>query len=422
MKKEIKTGLCALVGAAALAVAPMQAVHANAQQQPRLYDLEEILTPVWEGDTCYQESVLPVMRGGEDVTVSLLYPATEIIKVQNANLTVTYEKGVDYDVVDGELLVYSQGAIHGISYMEFHPTAGQFPNVEDGGYLCFHEGAYFHDRQIVVTYKHKTKYKGYIPKNKGQLLPKLHSKLQEGETLDLFVLGDSISVGANSSGFSEINVSPYMPIYPQLFADGLRQQYGLNSVNVYNHSVGGKDSAWGVSQIESVLASHENVDLAVIAFGMNDGGLSPTAFCANLQLMINAVHTKFPNAEILLVAPMLPNPKSSYNKNQSLFAAEMETTFECEGIAVANMTAVHGSLLSKKSYADMTGNNINHPNDYLARVYAQTLLTTVKKADEKPNGAQRGCGATMDSALCMPILAALAFALKSKTCKKQICK
>jgi hypothetical protein len=86
------------------------------------------------------------------------------------------------------------------------------------------------------------------------------------------------------------------------------------------------------------------------------------------------------------------------------------------------MTAVHGSLLSKKSYADMTGNNINHPNDYLARVYAQTLLTTVKKADEKPNGAQRGCGAAMDSAVCMPILAALAFALKSKTCKKEICK
>ena len=28
----------------------------------------------------------------------------------------------------------------------------------------------------------------------------------------------------------------------------------------------------------------------------------------------------------------------------------------------------------------MTGNNINHPNDYLARVYAQTLLATLEDA------------------------------------------
>ena len=44
-----------------------------------------------------------------------------------------------------------------------------------------------------------------------------------------------------------------------------------------------------------------------------------------------------------------------------------------EGVAVAKMTDMHLHLLSLKRYWDMTGNNINHPNDFLARVYAQVV-------------------------------------------------
>lgn len=37
------------------------------------------------------------------------------------------------------------------------------------------------------------------------------------------------------------------------------------------------------------------------------------------------------------------------------------------------MTDMHTHLLRLKRYWDMTGNNINHPNDFLARVYAQVV-------------------------------------------------
>ena len=37
------------------------------------------------------------------------------------------------------------------------------------------------------------------------------------------------------------------------------------------------------------------------------------------------------------------------------------------------MTSIHSQLLEKKKYLDMTGNNINHINDYLGRWYAQIL-------------------------------------------------
>ena len=159
MKEKIKTSLCVLAGAVVLATAPMQALHANASEQSHLYNMEEILTPVWEGEISYQESVLPVMRGSGDITIPLLYSATEIIKVQNAGLTITYQEGKDYDVVDGELVVRWKGDIHIMPFEEFYPESSPFKNLEDGGYLSFSEGAYFHNRQIVVTYKHKTKYR-----------------------------------------------------------------------------------------------------------------------------------------------------------------------------------------------------------------------------------------------------------------------
>ncbi|CDB87340.1 putative uncharacterized protein [Firmicutes bacterium CAG:170] len=42
------------------------------------------------------------------------------------------------------------------------------------------------------------------------------------------------------------------------------------------------------------------------------------------------------------------------------------------------MTEVHRKLLERKSFADMTGNNVNHPNDFLARWYAQYIVGMLK--------------------------------------------
>ena len=47
-------------------------------------------------------------------------------------------------------------------------------------------------------------------------------------------------------------------------------------------------------------------------------------------------------------------------------------------VAVANLTQIHKDILATgKKYRDMTGNNINHPNDFIARVYAQVVLRTL---------------------------------------------
>ncbi len=46
-----------------------------------------------------------------------------------------------------------------------------------------------------------------------------------------------------------------------------------------------------------------------------------------------------------------------------------------DGIALADMTSVWTEFLEHKRDWDMTGNGVNHPNDFGHRVYAQVLST-----------------------------------------------
>jgi hypothetical protein len=45
------------------------------------------------------------------------------------------------------------------------------------------------------------------------------------------------------------------------------------------------------------------------------------------------------------------------------------------GVVLADLTSVWGTLLKKKSFYDLTGNGLNHPNDFGHLVYAQAILS-----------------------------------------------
>ena len=364
-----------------------------------LFSTEEILAPVWEGNVSYQESVLAVEEeDGSLAPVSLLYPIGEIVSVKSASLLVAYEAEKDYSVRDGKLVIKKDGAIPVLTYSEFHPATGT-SGFEDrnGGYVLWKEGSWFHSKQIVVTYTHAEGYAGYVPEGKGRLLERTLQKL-EGDTLNLLVYGDSISTGANSSGHPSIHVSPNMPIYPELFAAGLKSLYGIETVNVYNASVGGTDSAWGLSNLRGgVLDKYEDIDLALLAFGMNDTVRDAESYARNMQKMAKGLKSKYEDADILLVAPMLPNRDAyTFYGNQAYFYGALKE-YETQGIAAVDVTGVHAGLLEAKRYADMTGNNVNHANDYLARVYAQTLLKTLEISDYGKPGEEDSSGGDSDS-------------------------
>jgi hypothetical protein len=43
-------------------------------------------------------------------------------------------------------------------------------------------------------------------------------------------------------------------------------------------------------------------------------------------------------------------------------------------VAVADVTSVWGELMKTKRFSDVSGNNVNHPNDFGHRVYAQVIV------------------------------------------------
>ena len=50
-------------------------------------------------------------------------------------------------------------------------------------------------------------------------------------------------------------------------------------------------------------------------------------------------------------------------------------------LTVVPITALHAETLERKKYWDMTANNINHPNDMLIRMYAQTFAEVIAAAE-----------------------------------------
>ena len=45
-----------------------------------------------------------------------------------------------------------------------------------------------------------------------------------------------------------------------------------------------------------------------------------------------------------------------------------------DGVALEDLTGLWAALLASKSVDDLSGNGVNHPNDFGHRLYAQTIL------------------------------------------------
>ena len=140
-------------------------------------------------------------------------------------------------------------------------------------------------------------------------------------------------------------------------------------------------SRWanGWHGLEAVTAVREqDPDLVVLAFGMNDGTekVDPEAFRHNIMGIKRSVLDRNPKAEFILISTTVANPESVFDGRQREY---LPILTECmgQGDILVNMTEVHDHLLTRKHFVDMTGNNINHPNDFVHRMYAQTILTTL---------------------------------------------
>ncbi len=357
------------------------ATHQKSSQK-QLENIDQLLTPVWEGNTIYEESVMVMTnQNGTIDPISLLYPMDEIVSVMDAVKSIRYVEGVDYSLADGKLVIPSGSAIPVTDYNEYYFSEagdGHKPLIDGSGYTYFVEGTYWHFRQIVVTYHHSGTWTGDIPYGQSYRLPKTMQKLKNGENLQIVVNGLSTTTGCNVS--SKINAQPYLPNWATMTTQALQREYGDAEISMVNTAVGGTLAAWGAENVQSNIIDY-NPDLVFIEFGLNDPDI--TAFRTNMQSMVASIKQALPDCEIVLVQSPLANPdvRGHYAHQDAYISVLWQIAESYEGIAVANVSTVFDHLLSVKPFRDMTGNNVNHYNDFIERVYTQVILKVFDDAE-----------------------------------------
>jgi acyl-CoA thioesterase I len=338
------------------------------------------LQPFWSSDVVVAEPVLFIRDpdSGES-RGSLLFPIAEVLEVHDSTGGVTYQAGADYqfNVGSREIIVPAGSRIVSKLPAELRRPAGsqqhRLTHRDGNGEILFGATLEYHQMQTLVTYrKSDSQWPVTMPTFDAGRLPKTIAKLREHQEISIVLLGDSISTGCNASGWG--GGPPYQPAYQDLLVQHLQAHYETK-VKLTNLSVGGTATPWGITKIEEVIQAQP--DLVVIAFGMNDcAGRPANDYGQNVATMIENTRAKVPGAEFILVASMLGNRDWILLQHDLLPKYRDELASLCQpGIALADMNSVWEEFFKRKQDADLTGNGVNHPNDFGHRVYAQVLAT-----------------------------------------------
>jgi hypothetical protein len=112
-------------------------------------------------------------------------------------------------------------------------------------------------------------------------------------------------------------------------------------------------------------------DLVILAFSMNHDEPAP-AFGSVMRQLRNAIQTADPQADIVLVACMTANPRIRPMERYVGYRDALRN-LELPNVVLADVTAPWLELLNRKPFSDLSGNNVNHPNDFVHRLYAQVI-------------------------------------------------
>jgi lysophospholipase L1-like esterase len=358
-------------------ILPLFSLLCSAGELPRAWAAGKV-----EGDPLFF-----VRKEGEQAAAPLLHVPSEAPVIRSATLEVTYEAGRDYVWEPGsrEIKLTPGSRIPATAFAALHPapkSPHSYSAFRDGkAWMLFGEGRYFHDLQCVASYPAKEEWKAPRPAPAPEAqLARIRAKLKAASAVKLVTLGDSISTGANASGSA--GAPPLQPGYPGLVAGGLESQFG-SKVTSKNLSVGGMDSAWGLKQVPSVVA--EAPDLVLLAFGMNDasGKRKPAEFAGIIKQTVDQIRAGRPECDVILISPMTANPEWSHSA-PDLYPAYAKVLGELcgPGCAMADVTSVWTAVLERKPYLCLTGNGLNHPNDFGHRLYADVVLASIGSKQE----------------------------------------
>ena len=326
-------------------------------------NFDQYMRPFWSADTIYNELIF---LNGAGTSAKLMFTPTQILSVKNYNQTITYTQGTDY-------------TLNGNTLTQLNPAMSSSVSLTVGSGLQNKQ----HTSWINVTYK-PSRSDWSISNNftyRGSQLPKTMAKLNSGQPVKMQAIGMSITAGLNVSGFAGdpnnfTPTFPYMHSYIDMLGQRLNQVFP-GPITIYNSSCGGKMAAW-VDTYCPALVNPNNPDLVFIDMGMNDiWGTSAVAFKNSIQSAMNKMKQHNPNVEFVLIGNMLPDVSgmgAPANGAVDMYGFRTQyLNMDTVGVVFFDMTSISDSIYDRKGAYQCTANSL-HPNDYLARWYAQGLF------------------------------------------------
>ena len=328
--------------------------------KPQLF---ELMRPFWQGGKISQEAVALISANGEPPMGTLMFRPSRIVSVTNYDGSVAYKQEIDYRVAGRTLIGVPGSQISRIQDEKL--LKGETAWNEIGG------------QQVLVTYEHEDAWTGPVQPYVGADLPNTAQKLEDHEPLEIVAYGDSITFGVGSSHMQRLR--PYQIPWIDLLDRELVATYGDRTITLDNASQSGADSNWAKTMAGRMVASL-HPDLVIIAFGQNDfWRVSPDSFAENIASVIHTVRQVQPKAEFLLISTMRFDPaysaKPSYWNTVTQYEERLRALTGI-GVQLVDMTAISGAVFAAKAPKDCLNDPL-HPNDYLSRWYAQSMMAAL---------------------------------------------
>jgi lysophospholipase L1-like esterase len=346
----------------------------NPDDSQKQWHLDE---PFWRSNRVFGESLF-FIRESPDVSPKsrlLFLPAGPLL-LTSASREVRFTSPADYVVAADTVTLPAGSRIPFMDRAALYPAIGSencmdHKRGEERVGLFFSEGHLFHDRQAEASYEHQSVWQGFTPAAQLDRLAGTVAKLRAPVSLKICIIGDSIAAGCNASAVT--HAPPGMPAYPELWVEAIRRRR-RGEVILENFAVSGTGMKYGRAVIGAVMDAAP--DLVVIAYGMNDAGfITVDEYLSHTTWILDVIKARGRGTEVLFIASMLGNPEWFYAPTEKFLLFRDALASLCgPGVALADMTSLWADLLKVKSYHDLTGNGVNHPNDFSHRIHAQVLL------------------------------------------------
>ena len=348
--------------------------------KPATCNYDQYLTPFWSSGAVFNETVLLT---GVNKTGKLLFNPKNgvagILSIKSFDGATEFCLGKDI-TLSGRILTQVSTAPSADYLAKKFNTKPSNPS----------QGLnYIPSSWVCVTYiPDRSNWKFPAFQQKTDKLPLSTAKLVGKQELKVVALGMSITAGQNVSGGTvDIDrmkpAAPYMRGYIEMMKLELEKLSG-SKVTLFNASCPGKDAQWAADNAD-LLVNPCKPDLVIIDMGMNDiyGADQYNNFKTRIQSVMSTIKAKNSNVEFILIGNLLPDPvyntwypDSPKKTGKDCMYSHQAALKSLEAVGVANldMTSLSDTLYTRKSPKDCLTNEL-HPNDYMARWYAQGLVS-----------------------------------------------